>query len=232
MTNTASSKPKTSSKTKISSKTKTSTTVSRARLLVMLGAGVVAAVAAGILWGWEYAPTVGWAVACIVYIAWVWGKLAVRDDKATAEWARREDPTSKISELLTIIASVLSLVAVIILMFVAKNAHGVTAVLVPILALFSVGLSWFLVHTLFTLRYARLYFAGKRGGINFNQAEAPRFIDFAYLAFTIGMTYQVSDTNIEQFEIRSLALRQGLLSYLFGAIILASTINLVAGLAG
>jgi uncharacterized membrane protein len=212
-------------------KNKDHTTESRTRLLVMLGAGILAGVTAGILLGSQYAPTIGWAVACIVYISWVWGTMAVRDDKETAERARREDPTSRISELLTLIGSVVSLVTVVILIFVAKDDHGITRVLVPILALFSVGLSWFLVHTLFTLRYARLYFAGKRGGINFNQTEAPRFIDFAYLAFTIGMTYQVSDTNIEQFAIRSLALRQGLLSYLFGAIILAATINLVAGLA-
>ena len=198
----------------------------------MLGAGILAGAASGIFLGWQYAPTIGWAVACIVYISWVWGSMAAHDDKETADNARREDPTSRISELLTIIGSVLSLVAVIILIFAAKDAHGITKVLIPILALFSVALSWFLVHTLFTLRYARLYFAGKRGGISFNQSEAPRFIDFAYLAFTIGMTYQVSDTNIEQHEIRALALRQGLLSYLFGAIILAATINLVAGLAG
>jgi len=198
----------------------------------MLAAGVIGAVTSGILLGWEYAPTIGWGIACIVYISWVWGSMASGDDKVTADIARREDPTSRISELLTIIGSVLSLGAVIILIFAAKDAHGITKVLVPIGALLSVALSWFLVHTLFTLRYARLYFAGKRGGINFNQTDAPRFIDFAYLAFTIGMTYQVSDTNLEQFAIRSLALRQGLLSYLFGAIILAATINLVAGLAG
>jgi uncharacterized membrane protein len=197
----------------------------------MLAAGVLAAAASGIFAGWQYAPTIGWAVACIVYISWVWGSIYRLDDKATAATARREDQTSKLSELLTLLASVFSLVAVVVLILAAKNAHGVTAVLVPILALFSVALSWFLVHTLFTLRYARLYFAGKRGGVNFNEDVAPRFVDFAYLAFTIGMTYQVSDTNLEQQDIRSLALRQGLLSYLFGAVILAATINLVAGLA-
>jgi uncharacterized membrane protein len=197
----------------------------------MLAAGILAALAAGFTAGWQYAPTIGWAVACIVYIAWVWGTIARLDDKATEERAKREDATSKVSELLTLLASVFSLVAVVVLILAAKHAHGVTAVLVPILALFSVGLSWALVHTLFTLRYARLYFVGTPGGINFNEKETPRFVDFAYLAFTIGMTYQVSDTNLEQFAIRSLALRQGLLSYLFGAVILAATINLVAGLA-
>jgi len=197
----------------------------------MLAAGIVAAVASGFLIGWEYAATIGWAVACIIYIAWVWGTIARLDDTATAQKSRMEDPTSKISELLTIIASVLSLGAVVILILVAKDAHGITKVLVPILALASVALSWGLVHTLFTLRYARLYYAGKEGGIDFNESQTPRFVDFAYLAFTIGMTYQVSDTNISQFAIRATALRQGLLSYLFGAIILGATINLVAGLA-
>jgi uncharacterized membrane protein len=197
----------------------------------MLAAGILAALAAGVTAGWQYAPTIGWAVACIVYISWVWGSISRLDDKATEEQAKREDTTSKISELLTLLASVFSLVAVVVLILAAKNAHGITAVLVPILALFSVALSWGLVHTLFTLRYARLYFEGTPGGINFNEKETPRFVDFAYLAFTIGMTYQVSDTNLEQFAIRSLALRQGLLSYLFGAVILAATINLVAGLA-
>jgi uncharacterized membrane protein len=207
------------------------TTVSRTRLLVMLAAGILTALVAGFTAGWQYAPTIGWAVACIVYISWVWGSIARLDDKATAERARREDQTSRVSELLTLLASVFSLVAVVVLIFAARNAHGVTAVLVPILALFSVALSWSLVHTLFTLRYARLYFAGTPGGIDFNEKGTPRFVDFAYLAFTIGMTYQVSDTNLQRFDIRALALRQGLLSYLFGAVILAATINLVAGLA-
>ncbi|MDQ1394509.1 MAG: hypothetical protein QOF30_3486, partial [Acidimicrobiaceae bacterium] len=53
---------------------------------------------------------------------------------------------------------------------------------------------------------------------------------FAYLAFTIGMTYQVSDTNLTSQEIRRTALRHGLLSYLFGTVIIAATINLAAGL--
>ena len=197
----------------------------------MVAAGVVVAVAAGLTIGWQYAATMGWAVACIIYIAWVWASIARLDDKATRARSQRADQTSAVSELLTLVASVASLAAVVILIFTAKDAHGITAVLVPLLALASVALSWFLIHTLFTLRYARLYFAGTVGGIDFNQKETPRYVDFAYLAFTLGMTYQVSDTDLQTFAIRSLALRQALLSYLFGAVILAATINLVAGLA-
>jgi len=207
------------------------TTASRTRLLVMAGAGVIAGVVSGLLLGWQYSATIGWAVACAIYLAWVWGSIARLDDVATKSRAQREDTTRGLSELLTLIASVASLGAVIILIFAAKDAHGVAALLVPLLALASVALSWGLVQTLFTLRYARLYFTGTAGGIDFNQKETPRYVDFAYLAFTLGMTYQVSDTDLQNFAIRSLALRHALLSYLFGAVILAATINLVAGLA-
>ena len=197
----------------------------------MAAAGVVAGVVTGFTLGVQYAPTVGWAVACVVYLVWVWPTVGRMDDKKTKARATLEDPTRGISELLTIVASVLSLAAVIILILGAKNAKGVAEVGIPLLAVASVALSWALIHTLFMLRYARLYYTGTPGGIDFNQDEQPRYIDFAYLSFTLGMTYQVSDTDLQTFAIRSTALRQGLLGYLFGAVILASVINLVAGLA-
>jgi uncharacterized membrane protein len=93
-----------------------------------------------------------------------------------------------------------------------------------------VAASWISVHTVFALRYARLYYTGPPDGIDFNQHEDPNYVDFAYLAFTLGMTYQVSDTNLKNRTIRSTALSQALLSFVLGAIILAITINLVAGL--
>jgi len=210
---------------------RTRSTESRARLLIMLAAGMAGAVAAGLTLGWVYAATVGWGVSCIVYIAGVWGSVMTLDAPATKERAHREDPTSVISELLTLVASVASIGAVVTLIVAGKNAHGIAAVLVPVLALLSLALSWFLIHTLFTLRYARLYFDDTPGGIDFNQTQGPRYLDFAYLAFTLGMTYQVSDTSLQTSQIRAVALRQALLSYLFGAVILAATINLVAGLA-
>jgi uncharacterized membrane protein len=212
-------------------KTTATTTESRSRLIVMLAAGIVVAGVAGLTIGWRYAPTVGWAVACLVYVVWVWAAVRRLDEKQTRARATVEDPTRGIAELLTIVASVASLAAVVILILGAKNAKGVAEVGIALLAVVSVGLSWTLIHTLFTLRYARLYYAGKEGGIDFNQDGSPRYVDFAYVAFTLGMTYQVSDTDLQTREIRSTALRQGLLSYLFGAVILASVINLVAGLA-
>ena len=79
------------------------------------------------------------------------------------------------------------------------------------------------------LLYATQYYTADKG-IDFNQDEPPRYADFAYLSFTLGMTYQVSDTNITNHAIRSTVLRHTLLSFVFGSVILATTINLVAGL--
>ncbi|MGO4587128.1 DUF1345 domain-containing protein [Arthrobacter sp. 2RAF6] len=75
-----------------------------------------------------------------------------------------------------------------------------------------------------------VYYEGVDGGIGFNQERPPCYVDFAYLAFTIGMTFQVSDTDLQTSHIRGIALRQSLLSYLFGVLVLATTINLVSGL--
>jgi uncharacterized membrane protein len=80
------------------------------------------------------------------------------------------------------------------------------------------------------LRYARAYYAGPAGGIEFNEPDAPTYVDLAYFAFTIGMTFQVSDTNITSVTVRRITLRHALLSYLFGAVLLRLVINVVATL--
>lgn len=89
--------------------------------------------------------------------------------------------------------------------------------------------AWLVVHTVYTSRYAPLYYSDDPDGIDFNQAEPPAFADFAYLAFTMGKTYQVSDTDLQTRPIRVTALRHALLSYLLGAVVSATAINLVAG---
>ena len=99
------------------------------------------------------------------------------------------------------------------------------------MALASVALAWSSIHTVYALRYARLYYSPPEGGIDFHD-DAPSYADFAYLALTIGMTFQVSDTNLTGKRVRRTALHHALTSYVFGAMILAVTVNLVAPLLG
>jgi uncharacterized membrane protein len=81
------------------------------------------------------------------------------------------------------------------------------------------------------LRYARLYYNDPRGGIEFAEPDkTPDYLDFVYVSFTVGMTFQVSDTDIQSSRIRRTVLRHALLSFLFGAVILGVTVNVVASL--
>ena len=197
---------------------------------VALAAGAVAAVVTGILAGWTYAATAGWAVACIVYIIWVWAVVWGFTASQTKQHATREDPGRAVSDVLLLTASVASVVAIVVILVAAQHVAGAEKAGLAALAVGSVALSWTLVHTLYTLRYAQLYYRGKQGGVDFNQEEPPKYSDFAYLSFTLGMTFQVSDTNVGDSVIRQTILRHSLLSYLFGSIILATTVNLIAGL--
>ncbi len=197
--------------------------------MVMLVVGIVATIVTAALGEWAFAPDVGWCCAAALYSTWVWIAISRQDAKATAAHASREDPNRETADLLIVLLSIASLFAVVFVLVQASNAHGLAKGLLAGLAVLSVALSWLLLHTLYTLRYARLYYtAGK--GIDFNQKEEPQYTDFAYLAFVLGMTYQVSDTDLTNHVIRVTALKHSLLSFLFGSVILATTINLIAGL--
>ena len=98
------------------------------------------------------------------------------------------------------------------------------------LGVLSVVLSWTVVHAVYTLRYARAYYSEPAGGIEFDESDPPTYLDFAYFSFTIGMTFQVSDTSTNSRPVRRLVLHHALLSYLFGAVLLGLVINVVATL--
>jgi uncharacterized membrane protein len=204
---------------------------SRLRFLAMVVAGLAAAAGTGTTGRWLQAPAAGWAIAALVYVVWVWVVIGRLDPHETKSHATTEDPSRGTTDLLILVANVASLAAVAAAVVDSHSGGGGTQLGGAGLALASVALSWMLVQTLFTLRYAEHFYGGQKdGGVSFNQDEPPRYTDFAYLATSIGMTYQVSDTNLENPLIRREALKHSLLSYMFGTVILAATINLVLGL--
>jgi uncharacterized membrane protein len=193
-------------------------------------AGVVVALPVAALSSWWLYPLLAWDFACIAYAGWVWLTIWPRDAASTARLAVRVDPTRAIADVLVQAAAIASLVAVGVVLGQAAKRHGAEQVLLAALGVVSVALSWIVVHTVYTLRYARLYYTRPEGGVQFDGSEPPSFSDFAYLSFTLGMTFQVSDTNLQSNAFRKLALGQSLLSYLFGTVIVASTVNFIVSL--
>jgi uncharacterized membrane protein len=197
----------------------------------MVGFGAAAAVATGLFYRWAYAPLVGWGIAALAFEVRAWITVGGMDAEETRAHATTEDPSRTVSDVLVTGANLASLAAVgYVIVESGKASNPVQQGMLAALALLSVAVSWVLVQTLYTLRYARIYYGDIPGGIEFNSPDPPAYVDFAYLAFTMGMTYQVSDTNLQTRGFRSVVLRHGLLSYLFGSVVLATTINLVVGL--
>lgn len=206
-------------------------TSARTRMLVSLSAGLLAGALAAVLNVGRASALIGWDVLAVVYCGWVWTSVWQLGAAATAQHAKREDPSRDLTDLVLLGAAIASLAAVGLVIFGASHAGGNAKYLEAAFATASVFASWTLVHTVFTLKYARLYYSGRTGGIDFNEPDNPQYSDFAYLAFTIGMTFQVSDTDISSKTIRRAALRHALMSFPLGSVIIATLINLVAGLA-
>jgi uncharacterized membrane protein len=171
---------------------------------------------------------VAWAVASSVFLTWTWTSIWPMDARDTARVARREDPSRAVRDLILLLLAVGSLLTVGLVIFRAHDSGSVRLAL----GVACVVASWAVLHTIFVLRYARLYYSAPVGGIDFTQDPDPTYRDFAYVGFTVGMTFQVSDTDIGKSTIRTAVLRHALLSFVFGAVILAITINVLAGLGG
>ncbi len=151
-----------------------------------------------------------------------------------------EDSSRTMIFIVVIGASVVSLFAIIFLLKMTKGASHEDVNAHIFLVIASVITSWVLVHTLFTMRYAHMYYdtddddgnAKPLGGLEFPKEDKPDYLDFVYFAFVIGMTFQVSDVEISNRQIRRLAWVHGMISFAFNTAIVALSINVISGLVG
>lgn len=201
-------------------------TAAGTRMAGSLVVGVVLGVGTGLTGTWLLGLLVGLACGHAVFVLWGWVVVWPLDPPATRRHARREDLSPAAEEAMVLIASVGGLLAIGVLLVLDRSSSAGLAAAVALAGVFA---TWGSLHLMYAARYAVLYYDDEnRKGIDFNQHEPPAFRDFLYFSYNLGMTYQVSDTSVSDSRIRSVALRHCLLSYVFGAVILASTINLVA----
>lgn len=175
-----------------------------------------------------------WDSFSATMLALTWFTIIQADAHHIRQKARTQDLSRTVIFVFTIIAACASLFAVIFLLSTGRNRPHLP--LHAALSIFAVVSGWALMHTVFALRYAHVYYVDSdnpdihAGGLNFPDDNAPDYLDFAYFAFIIGMTCQVSDVAISSKPLRRLALLQGVLSFGFNTVILALTINIISGL--
>ncbi|MFH9726521.1 DUF1345 domain-containing protein [Streptomyces sp. NPDC017254] len=169
----------------------------------------------------------GITAAETLFVVTGWIALWPMDATTTRRNVRREEFRPVVEELVVVATAVSGLVGIVVLLLAGRSDLGHAAAAT---ALGGVFMAWAALHLMYATRYAYLYYLSSGGGIDFNSREPPRYSDFLYFSYNLGMTYQVSDTDVSDTTIRSVALRHCLLSYVFGASILATTINLVTGI--
>ena len=201
----------------------------RTRLLVATVVGVLVGLAT--YRTGEVAPLLGWDAAALAFVVWTWTIVWGLSPDETREHSQLESPSRAWADAILLGAALASLLAVGAVLAAAKSDSGGVRYSEAGLAVVSIALSWVLVHTVYTLTYARLYYAGVPGGVSFPDDEPPEYVDFAYLAFTIGMTFQVSDTALSSKAFRRAALHHAWFSFPLLTGIVAASVNLVSGLA-
>jgi len=203
------------------------------RALAALTVGVIVVVVLLPFVTWAMALVAGWDAAAITVLLSIWPVIIRADSSLAPQLAAREDETEDSTRALLVGASVASLLGAGYALHLAGQHSGAPRVLLIVAAVVTVMLSWAVINSVYTLRYADQHFRSKPGGIEFGTEDGrqhPSYRDFAYVAFTIGMCYQVSDTTLRDPLIRRTALAHALLSYLFGVVIVAGSVNLISGL--
>lgn len=210
------------------------------RLLISLG---TAAVALFFSWTHFSAPTVAlvtWLAFGFSIIVMDWVIILTANPAEIRKIASIEDSSRTLIFLFVIAASLMSLLAIVLLLLSTKNQSDAVVTARVSLAMASVVVSWWLVHTIFTLRYAHMYYSTDPdddrktkplGGLEFpGDLKEPDYLDFVYFSFVIGMTFQVSDVEISSRAIRRLAWMHGLISFAFNTAIVALSINIISGM--
>ncbi|MDR0627503.1 MAG: DUF1345 domain-containing protein [Bifidobacteriaceae bacterium] len=198
--------------------------------MALLSVGLV--IGLGLSWAglWRYALVGAWAGVSVTYLAQVWHRIGRLNGRQTAARASADDARGGALDIVLFAVAVVSLADVVYLLVAAHTLGTAAPGWHALVALVSIVLSWAVINTLFTVRYARLY-QRRQGGIDFNSPRMPSYRDFAYLAVSVGMSYRVPDTTITDSTIRAEVLRHAFAAYLFGTAVLAATLNLVLGLA-
>jgi uncharacterized membrane protein len=182
---------------------------------------------------------VTWIGCALTIILLDWIIIFSSHPKEVRKIAKLQDSSRSFLFIFIITACVVSLGAIIFLLKSTKGLSEAGKNEHILLAIGAVIISWWLLHTIFTLRYAHLYYDVNTdmdgikksvGGLQFPGSDEPDYLDFVYFSFVVGMTFQVSDVEIASRRIRRLCLMHALLSFAFNTAIVALSINVISGM--
>ena len=204
------------------------------RLLVGLVAGLAGA-ALPLPLVWQFRGLLGWSLGVGVYLALAWWLCERFDARRTRERAQAQDEPSVVLFLLMLLATLACVAAIVVMMQQGKDLSGFARTLHIAVSVVALIASWLFIQTIFAFRYAHRYYQEEMlnepdgPGLKFPGGLDPDYFDFLYYAHVVGMTSQVSDVQVTSREMRRLTLVHSVLSFGFNMLVLALSINVVAG---
>ncbi|WP_213957019.1 MULTISPECIES: DUF1345 domain-containing protein [unclassified Variovorax] len=177
----------------------------------------------------------GWSVGVAVYLCLAWWLAHTFDAEQTRQRAQEMDQPNLVLLVIMLTAVTVSMVAIAMLLQQVKLLAGPVRAAHILLALVALALSWLMIHTVYAFHYAHSYYLQKMSrakddhGLDFPGTAPPDYADFVYYSYVIGMTSQVSDVQINSAEMRRITLIHSVLSFGFNMLVLALSINVVAG---
>ena len=174
--------------------------------------------------GWVHGAMTGFDAASTTFLVSLSPLLREQTPDAMRRHANENDANRAILLAITGILTTVILAAV----FAEMNKQGAPNVALVITTL---ALAWLFANTIFSLHYAHIYYLeGSEGGLDFaGDPDCPDYWDFVYFAFTLGMTFQTSDTEVATREMRKIVTLHSLLAFVFNIGILAFSINTLGG---
>jgi uncharacterized membrane protein len=204
------------------------------RAVMVLAVGLLTSLVLAARTRWELAVILGWDVAGATFLAST-GHLILRATAAETErLAAKEDATRTVAALVLISASTASLLGITFVIRIAESTSGGLRMTLVGIVILTIAVSWLTLNVIYVLKYAYLCYGPAKGSMDFGDPQTrarPSYRDLVYVAFTIGMTYQVSDTVLRNPLTRRTVLSHAVLAYVFGVVIIAGAVNLIAGLA-
>ncbi|MEO5891966.1 MAG: DUF1345 domain-containing protein [Ferruginibacter sp.] len=184
---------------------------------------------------WVLTVTVLWDAFAFSFLLTSWIVLFTRSVPEIIQQANKDDG-SRVFVMISILISSFASMFTVLLLIISKDQPPELEAITMALSIAGMMFSWLIVHSIFTFHYAHLYYDEGRDdtpdgqALDFPGTEKPDYIDFAYFAFVVGMTFQVSDVEICSRKVRRTALAHGLLAFALNTFVVALTINLIAGL--
>lgn len=181
----------------------------------------------------EVRMVASWDGFALAALALTWTTIITLRPAQIRRLAQREDPSRFAALVLVVLGASAALLAVVVLLQSTMTMRSAEKAAAVVLAISAVALAWALIHTVFTLRYAHLFYDGRNGEavLDFpGDVAEPDYFDFAYFAFVIGMTAQTADVNIRGRRVRRTALLHGVVAFVFNTAVLALSIGVLTTL--